>query len=112
MTKRQKRKKRSLPTKASKTKIDYTDEWIPSAEETFEEIVNVPAARMTQQNIEYFNNQPYFSLGVSIRHDLYMIQLMFPTIPKKKVNLWFTPNGVLLPLRNLLHTHAKPSLIG
>ena len=47
MTKRQKRKKKSSPMKARKTKTDYTDEWIPSAEETFEEIVNVPAARMT-----------------------------------------------------------------
>ena len=68
---------------------------------------------MTGQNIEYFNDVPYYLLGVSIRHDLYMIQLMFPKIPKNKlVNLWFNPNGVLLPLRELLHNHALPSLIG
>ena len=109
---RSKRKKKSLPSKARKTQIDHTDEWIPSATETFEENVNVLAAWMTQQSIEYIKDEPYYPLGVSIRHDLYMIWLMFPTIPKKKVNLWFTPNGVLLPLRDLLHTHARPSLIG
>ena len=114
MTRKQKRKKRSSPAKAkaNKTKTDYTDAWIPSAEETFEVIVNVPAARVTRQNIENFNGQKYFPLGVSIEHDLYMIRLMFPTLPKKKVNLWHTPNGVLLPLRNLLGTNAKPALIG
>ena len=112
MTRKQKRKKRSSPAKANKTKTDYTGDWIPSAEETFEVIVNVPAARVTRQNIEHFNGQQYFPLGVSIEHDLYMIRLMFPTIPKKKVNLWHTPNGVLLPLRNLLRTNAKPALIG
>ena len=112
MTRKQKRKKRSSPAKANKTKTDYTGDWIPSAQETFEVIVNVPAARVTRQNIEHFNDQKYLPLGVSIEHDLYMIRLMFPTIPKKKVNLWHTPNGVLLPLRNLLGTNAKPALIG
>ena len=112
MTKRQKKKKKSSPSKANKTKTDYTDDWIPSAEQTFEVVVTVPAARVTRQNIENFNGQKYFPLGVSIEHDLYMIRLMFPTIPKKNVNLWHTPNGILLPLRNLLGTNAKPSLIG
>ena len=39
---------------------------------------------------------------------------MFPKIPKNKaVNLWFNPNGVLLPLRELLNAHEQqPSLIG
>ena len=39
---------------------------------------------------------------------------MFPKIPKNKaVNLWFNPNGVLLPLRELLNTREQlPSLIG
>ena len=56
MTKKQKRKKKLLPLKARKTKTDYTDEWIPSAKETFEENVTVPAAQMTRQKIEYFND--------------------------------------------------------
>ena len=77
-------------------------------------MVIVPAARMTRQNIEYLNYKLYYPLGVSIRHDLYMIQLMFPKIPTNKaVNLWFNPNGVLLPLRELLNAHEQqPSLIG
>ena len=113
MTKKQKRKKKSLPSKARKTQINHTNEWIPSGTETFEENVNVPAARMTQQNIEYINDEPYYPLGVSIRHDLYMIWLMFPKVTKNKpVNLWFNPNGVLLPLRELLYKYALPSLIG
>ena len=47
MTKKQKKKKKSLPLKARKTRIDHTDEWIPSGTETCEVDVNVPAARMT-----------------------------------------------------------------
>ena len=72
MTRKQKRKKKS-PSKAQKTQTNLTDDWIPSAIESFEIAVNVPAARMTRQNIEYFNDKPYYPLGVSIRHDLYMI---------------------------------------
>ena len=113
MTKKQKKKKKSSPLKARKTQINHTDEWIPSARETCKVDVNVPVARMTQQSIEYINDELYYSLGVSIRHDLYMIWLMYPKIPKNKlVNLWFNPNGVLLPLRELLHNYALPSLIG
>ena len=113
MTRKQKKRKKSLPSKAQKTQTDLTNEWIPSATETCEIDVNVPAAQMTRQSIEYINDVPYYLLGVSVRHDLYMIRLMFPKILKNKsVNLWFNPNGVLLPLRELLHTHALPILIG
>ena len=113
MTKKQKKRKKPLLLKARKTRTDLTDEWIPSATETCEVDVNVLAARMTRQSIKYINDVPYYPLGVSIRHDLYMIWLMFPKIPKNKlVNLWFNPNEVLLPLRELLHNYALPSLIG
>ena len=72
MTRKQKRKKKS-PSKVRKTQTYLTDDWIPSAIELFKITVNVPAAQMTHQNIEYFNDKPYYPLGVSIRHDLYMI---------------------------------------
>ena len=72
MKRKQKRNKK-LPSKAQKTQTNLTNEWIPSATETCEIAVNMPAAQMTRQNIEYFNDVPYYPLGVSIRHDLYMI---------------------------------------
>ena len=71
MTRKQKRKKKLSPLKARKTQTDHAKEWIPSATETYKEDITVPAARMTQQNIEYVNDKPYYPLGVSIRHDLY-----------------------------------------
>ena len=113
MTRKQKKRKKPIPTKSRKTHHDHTEEWIPSAEETFEENITVPAARLTRQHIENVDNEAYYPLGVSIRLDLYIIRLMFPKIPKNKaVNLWFNPNGILLPLRELLNTHTLPSLIG
>ena len=72
MTRKQKRKKK-LSSKARKTQTNLTDDWIPSVIESFEITVNVPAAQMTRQNIEHFNEEPYYPLGVSIRHDQYMI---------------------------------------
>ena len=88
MTRKQKKKKKPIPTKSRKTRHDHTEEWIPSAAETYEENITVPAARLTRQHIENVDNEAYYPLGVSIRHDLYMIRLMFPKIPKNKsVNL-------------------------
>ena len=72
MTRKQKKKKKS-PSKAQKTPFNLSDNWIPSVIESFEITVNVPAAQMTRQNIEHFNEEPYYPLGVSIRHDQYMI---------------------------------------
>jgi len=86
MTKRQKKKKKLSPMKARKTKTDYTDEWIPSAEETFEEYVQ-----------RLFSNEAFFrqSPKLDALERATAIKAVEETVPQEVVdatNFWLRLN--------------------